>query len=280
MRPNLFIVGAQKAGSTTLFEILSKQKEIFMPEKKELRFFSYHYPKGFDWYYETYFAGKIGYKYLGEADPSYLTNFKVPERIKNDCGSDVKIIMIFRQPLKRAYSQYIMNKKLDPNKFREWVSYKFEDQLIKEKEGLIKSTYLHNGNYFKALNNYLKYFKRENIHIIFFDDLIKNKTKVIDELTSFLELDNIVLPEDTHKNKASLPKKEWMKLLYSNHYLIKRVRNFVIKNSAIKKPVQKLFTKQPPKLSDQSVKELTEFYFKDDITKLENLLEMDLEKWK
>lgn len=180
MRPNLFIVGAQKAGSTTLFEILSKQKEVFMPEKKELRFFSYHYPKGFDWYYETYFDDKIGFKYLGEADPGYLANYKVPKRIKNDCGSDVKIIMIFRQPLKRAYSQYIMNKKLDPKIFEEWVRYSFENQLMKEKKGLIKSTYLQNSMYFKALSNYLKSFKRENIHIIFFDDLIKNKTKVID----------------------------------------------------------------------------------------------------
>lgn len=99
-------------------------------------------------------------------------------------------------------------------------------------------------------------------------------------MTSFLELDEIVLPEDTHKNKASLPKKEWMKLLYSNHYLIKPVRDFVIKNSAIKKPIQKLFTKQPPKLSDQIVKELTELYFKDDIEKLEKLLKIDLAEWK
>ena len=149
-----------------MYHILSQQKEVFIPPKKELRFFSYHYDKGFDWYCNTYFKDAQNEKCIGEADPAYLSDERVPERILKHCGSSTKIIMIFRQPVKRAYSHYNMFKKFE--KFKNWVTYPFEEQLKLENSGDIKSNYISNGLYSKALNDYLKHFDRSNIHIIYF----------------------------------------------------------------------------------------------------------------
>ena len=100
-KPNFFIVGAQKAGTISLYHILSQQKEVFIPPERELRFFSYHYGKGFDWYCNTYFKDTQNEKCIGEADPDYLANEQVPKRILKHCGTSTKIIMLFRQLVKK-----------------------------------------------------------------------------------------------------------------------------------------------------------------------------------
>jgi hypothetical protein len=278
-KPNFFIVGAQKAGSTSLYHILSKQKDVFIPSKKELRFFSFHYPKGFDWYCNTYFKNTADYKLIGEADPSYLADENAPSRIAKHCGRDIKIVMILRQPVKRAYSQYIMNKKLNPEKFSEWVALPFESQLIKESNDLIDSNYLQNGCYYKAINNYLKSFNLENIHIILFDDFITDKQNTLNKLSKFLEIDEIQIPQDTHKNKSSVTRMSWMKVLYSDKKVIKKLRNLIL-DTRFNEVIKKIFTKEAPKISEDQIKKLTHLYFKDDIEKLEELLKLDLNNWK
>ena len=55
LKPSFFVVGAQKAGTTSLYEILKSHSEIFLPKKKEIRFFDFHYSKGLKWYLEKNF---------------------------------------------------------------------------------------------------------------------------------------------------------------------------------------------------------------------------------
>ncbi len=107
--PNFLVVGAEKAGTTSLALTLSKHPEIFMPEVKELRFFSEHnWDKGLDWY-TSHFAEAGDAKRLGEASPSYTWHphhDQVPERIFKTLGEDIQLIYLVRHPVDRLVSHY------------------------------------------------------------------------------------------------------------------------------------------------------------------------------
>ena len=71
--PNFFVVGAQKAGTTSFYDILATHPEVFVCKKKETRFFNFHYGKGFEWYLKTYFnTSQNNYLAIGEVNPGYL----------------------------------------------------------------------------------------------------------------------------------------------------------------------------------------------------------------
>ena len=123
MLPNFLIVGAAKAGTTSLFEYLGEHPQIFTPAKKEPKFFSYGcYPsplkgpgddlvesqivKNFD-EYKKLFDNSDAYPLRGEASPDslYYWNGAIP-KIKKILG-DVKIIIMIRNPANRAFSNYM-----------------------------------------------------------------------------------------------------------------------------------------------------------------------------
>ena len=73
--PNFLCVGAQKAGTTTLYEILRQHPDIFLPQKvKETKFFVFEekYAKGLDFYSQEYFRDYKGQKAIGEVDPAMM----------------------------------------------------------------------------------------------------------------------------------------------------------------------------------------------------------------
>lgn len=106
MLPNFLIVGAARAGTTSLYYYLKQHPDVFMSPKKEIDFFDVdkNFEKGLDWY-ERYFEGYTGQKAIGEASPLYMYLEKVPKRIAKVIP-DVKLIFILRNPVDRAYSHY------------------------------------------------------------------------------------------------------------------------------------------------------------------------------
>jgi hypothetical protein len=178
--PNLFLLGAAKAGTTTLYSILRRHPAVFMTSPKATRFFSKHhiYEKGLDWYLDTYFAGAEAYRVRGEATPSYLAQAEiVAPRIKAATpGLDAKLVAIFREPVERAYSHYWYNRN---KKGEEDLS--FEDALALEQKWAKDSVwpagrshtgaYFRNGQYARCVREYLRYFKRDQFLFLLFEDL-------------------------------------------------------------------------------------------------------------
>ena len=119
MLPNFLCVGAQKAGSSSLYKLLKSHPEIYISEKNELHFFNVeeNYKKGLQHYENFCEKGYKNQKLIGEFTPDYLQYSFVPSRIKNDLG-DVKIIIILRHPVDRAYSQFNFHKMLNHEKIR------------------------------------------------------------------------------------------------------------------------------------------------------------------
>ena len=112
-KPNFFCIGAQKCGTTSLFNLLVEHEDIFLPSVKEDHFFDVdeRFNKGLDWYLDQYFKDANNEKIVGSITPDYLFFNKCPKRIFNLLGKDIKLIIILRNPVDRAYSHYLMSKR-------------------------------------------------------------------------------------------------------------------------------------------------------------------------
>src|SRR5437016_5579333 len=109
--PHFIIIGAQRCGTTSLFEYLARHPSFSLPSQKELHFFDYQYHNGADWYRKQ-FPLLLGGVITGEASPYYLLHPHVPRRIR-DWNPDVKLIVLLRNPVDRAYSHYYHEVRLE-----------------------------------------------------------------------------------------------------------------------------------------------------------------------
>ena len=115
--PNFFIVGAPRAGTTSLYRYLRRHPQVFMPAVKEPHFFAninpdpdqrHLFPAMDEGQYVRLFRGALHYRAIGEASPSYLVTKGAAERIKARVPN-AKIIMLLRDPTERAFSHYLMD---------------------------------------------------------------------------------------------------------------------------------------------------------------------------
>ncbi|VAW40998.1 hypothetical protein MNBD_GAMMA01-793 [hydrothermal vent metagenome] len=189
---DFIVVGAQKSGTTSLYQYLKCHPEIFLPDKKELEFFYRDelFSRGYDWYIDTFFKDATNDSKIGEVSPQYMFDESIPYRIKS-CCPDVKVIMILRSPIERAYSHYKMScrRSLEDRSFSEVVeSYINRDGTDGDKISCLDPNheYIRFGEYGRILSEYLKYFERNKILIIFTDDLKRNAQSVMNSVFGFI----------------------------------------------------------------------------------------------
>ena len=173
MKVRIFIVGAPKAGTTSLHYYLNEHPEILMSSVKEPDFFLEKEIDDLGLYYGTtrietsdkyhnLFSDKKDEEIFGESSVSYLYYPEVPKRIK-EYNTEAKIIIMLRNPVDRAFSHYLMDFKLG------LLSDKFED-VFNKKEGLKFQQYFLLGNYYEQVKRYFDKFSKENVHIIWYSD--------------------------------------------------------------------------------------------------------------
>lgn len=108
VRPDIFICGVMKSGTTILHDYICTHPDIVSGSQKEIHYFSLHYDKGPDWYNEHFKAVEPGKRTI-DASPTYFdaaNTAQIPRLINAYC-SDPKIIVITRDPVERAISQFI-----------------------------------------------------------------------------------------------------------------------------------------------------------------------------
>lgn len=112
-RPAFLIAGAQKAGTTYLYQELCAHPHVIPALTKEIHFFDSNYQRGLDWYLGFFpRASKLAMgRISGEASPDYLVHPLAAERIANDLP-DTKVIILLRDPVKRAFSQFLHERRL------------------------------------------------------------------------------------------------------------------------------------------------------------------------
>jgi len=208
--PNFLIIGAQKSGTTSLHDILSQHPQANMSEVKEINFFTDEskYKKGLN-YYKTYFKNPgSNHKITGESSPGYICYPKVPERILNDLGKDVKLVLILRDPIKRAFSQYWNSRR---NLRQHLTEQQVIDKYLSHEFSEESRNFFSRGAYIKYIKEYLKYIDEAHINIIVLEELIHNQKKGLQELYRFLGI-------DIHDGLQELPKPLNPAIIYKNPF--------------------------------------------------------------
>lgn len=193
--PDFLIIGAQKAGTTSLFNYINEYAQNFIsPKTKELYFFSENYNKGIPWY-KAHFPLKTKNGYLtGEATPDYLYYHKCAKRIHENYP-DLKIIVLLRNPIDRAYSQY--NFQRNSNKTKAYNPLSFEEAIKDEQTQTITEeftynykyrSYLKRGHYYEQLKKWLEYYPEEQFMFIESEDFYNNTESYLGEVFNFLGL--------------------------------------------------------------------------------------------
>ena len=182
--PQALIVGVMKCGTEALSTFLAIHPDIAMQLKLQtVLFFNEHYMKGYDWYKSQMPCSSEGQITI-EKSPQYFTSRFVPERI-HEMNSSMKLIMIVREPIKRAISHYAHVLNIKPGLYR----YSFE-KTITGPLGNIDSSHetMSRSLYSVQLKRWLEYFKMDQIHIVNGDNFKVNQAKELKKIEKFLGL--------------------------------------------------------------------------------------------
>jgi hypothetical protein len=203
--PSFIIIGEQKCGTSSLYTYLVRHPNILAPLRKEIHFFDNDYHFGLNMYKANFptikeieqISKNNGICITGEASPNYLSNPSVPKRVRETLPN-VKLVVILRNPVKRAYSHYQMTKRDG------FETLSFEDAIQYEKkcidEGKISWSrqhrifnethfpYLMRGLYADNLKRWFELFPKNQILILKNEDLKKNTTETLLNIHEFLGL--------------------------------------------------------------------------------------------
>ncbi len=174
MLPNFLCIGTYRAGTTWLYKVLREHPDVFVPDEKEIMFFSNHYLKGIEWY-EKFFNVYQGQKYAAEICPTYLSNSKAPERIRRHLH-DVKLAVILRNPVDQIFSMYNLFQLRGYTK-KDLFSFLSGDKTL-----------LNHVLYFRHLSRYLQFFDSQKIIVMFYEDLKDDPKTFLANLYSFLDI--------------------------------------------------------------------------------------------
>lgn len=211
--PNFLIVGAPKAGTTSLYAWLKQHPSVFVSSVKEPCYFVEDYRGGFhDWdQYARLFEAARHQPAIGEASTAYLASPESPSWIKRELG-DVRIIISLRNPVDRAWSMYSW---MVMEGFEPLTSFSaaLETEQYRQQSARFKATnpeywrdylYFSGGLYVGQVCRFLDTF--QNVHVIVFDDLVRNPSEVFAKLCQFLEIDASICPNFTAENRSRFPR--------------------------------------------------------------------------
>lgn len=285
--PNFFIVGAAKAGTTSLHAYLSVHPQVFMPSLKEPHYFAdFELSPEFDNFlpvirrrrdYQDLFKDSGGFAAIGEASPSYLCDAEAAERIKSAIPN-AKIIISLRNPVERAYSHYLM----DFNRGSESLPFEqaLEFDLARQEKGWGKSSqYIELGLYARQVKSFVDTFGRERVYVVLFEDLVRDTRATMQGIARFLGIDPDAYPasafsqihnpyEESRGPMARAILRMAPLRIFAKSWIPQRVRT-IVRNRL-------LFADKPKVPLGQDTRRAVAVRFEKDLQALEQLLERDL----
>jgi hypothetical protein len=202
------IIGAQRAGTTSLYHYLVQHPCVAPPLRKEVHFFDFAYDNGPDWYLahfptimdralHRFFKGSC--YVTGEASPYYLFHPHVPARLA-ELLPGAKLIVMIRNPADRAISHYHRErmKGREPLSLVEAIECE-ERRLAAEAEARVpdplfqgsehhRHSYLARGRYAEQLGRWLRHFPREQICVVPAEHLFRDPAQTYRSILEFLGL--------------------------------------------------------------------------------------------
>jgi hypothetical protein len=189
------ILGTQKGGTTALAKNISNHPDIYIdkdddPRKSEIHFFDINWKRGIDFYKKKFNYSK---KMVGEKTPDllYLT-YTFP--LIQSVNPYIKIIILLRNPIYRAYSSWKLVKKYfgESRTFEKAINDELQYKLKENKTFFTAMThYLQRGLYYKQIKELYKWFPKQNILILISENVKNNMEKYYNQVYEFLNLNTI-----------------------------------------------------------------------------------------
>jgi len=294
MIPNFLIIGAQKAGTTSLINYLSKHPDIYVPEDKEISCFydDANYNKRFINYpFMKYYDNWKGQKYAGNAPVNTLYFAETTSKRIYDFNPSIKLIAILRNPIERLYSAYwfFVRCGLETESFES--ALKREVYLLKHgkfKE-LSDLTYVSHGFYYRQLMNFYKHFDKKQFLILLYDDFKIDPPQTLKSIYNFLEVKEYVDNDLVNKkyNVSSKAKIQSIHNFIFRDHFIKHIYKRALPEG-IRYKVRINFIKKILKINlekfnyppiDSSTKKYLLKIFEEHNNKLQSLLGRELNSW-
>ena len=292
--PNLFIIGAAKAGTTALYDYLAQHPQVFLSRVKEPMFFSRdeYYARGLDWYEGAYFEGAEAYPVRAEATPHYLYwSEKVAPRIKEVYEQrPVKFMVSLRDPVSRAYSWYW-------NMVREGREELDFDQALRIEEYRLKQNrdelyrlgsmvygYSAGSRYASLLQPYLEFFPREDFFFVFQDDLKSRVNETCENIFDFLGIEPSMQINTSNSNPAAMPRSRLLHKTLKQRSLLKVfIKRFIpgrVRRSLKSTMIQANLKETPYVPLDPQLDHKLRLSYRTEVEKLEKITGRELSSWK
>ena len=287
--PNFFIVGAQKAGTTSLYHYLNQHPEVYMSPRKEPHYFEGMHqeyrrpgrrsvPVSDLAEYEALFEGASGERAIGEASASYLYSSRAPGLIKSRVP-DAKLIAILRNPADRAYSNFLHCVQVGREPLGSFAAaLQAEESRMRDKWGPLWY-YKDKGFYYAQVKRYFDAFGRDQVGVWLYEDLRNDAFGTLGEVFRFLGVDERFVPDTSvEHNPSGVPR---------GGRLYTGVRALTARNPVLVEKVlparlrgyvkNRIFVKPPP--FPPELREDLSHSYKEDILRLGELIERDLSAW-
>jgi len=273
------ICGAPKAGTTSLHRYLEAHPQICMSDPKETDFFQHNYDKGWE-YFESCFDSSSKTCVFGEASPGNMIHPKAPRRIARHFP-DACLFFVLRNPIERAYSQYLYGVMRGTDSPTRSFS-----ELIRDEDDPWGRRVLELGLYHKQLTRFEQYFPRDQMWVGLFRDFKESNQAFVRRMLKFLEVDTSTpIEADQQHNTTRYPRsKGLLRLVYSlwepveavlpettlDHLegVRSRVRDLLFQKGDQKKPAMK-----------PADREYLRDYYSEPNRRLEEWLGQDLSHW-
>ena len=310
--PNFFVVGAPKAGTTSLYHYLDQHPQIYMsPIKEPCYFASEVRPENIseefqqqisremsalqeyldspmcakrfgglalEWeHYLRLFQNVKTEKAIGEASVCYLWSKTAAGNIFSRIPG-AKIIMILRNPAERAFSQYLhaVTNGLVRKSFREQL----QASLRRDSDKFdVLYPFLEFGQYYEQVKRYLELFPRENVRIYFFEEYQKQPSRTLVDVFCFLNVDSSFTPDTSQRHLEPLvPRSIAISYLLKRYGVWQRVKE--LSPRALRSVLRALaFRRRKSLVMDPEDRAYLIDYYEEDMRNLANLLDRDLRDW-
>jgi hypothetical protein len=273
------ICGVPKAGTTSLHHYLDAHPQICMSDPKETDFFQHNYDKGWE-YFDECFDPSPEARMFGETSPGNMIHPKAPRRIAHHFP-DARLFFVLRNPIERAYSQYLYGIMRGTNSPTESFS-----ELIRNQDNPWGRRILELGLYYEQLARFERYFPRNQMWVGLFQDFKENNQAFVRRMLEFLELDTStsIEIEDQHNTTRYPRSKVLLRMSYSMWEPVEavltetalsqlkglrsRVRNLLFQEGEQEKPAMK-----------SADREYLRNYYAEPNCRLEEWLGQDLSHW-
>lgn len=284
--PNFIVGGAIKAGTSSLHQYLKQHPEIFVPDRKELRYFAYdrnnefciQHPEAFpiksaEQYLQEFstVAGEIA---IGEVSPNYLASNIAPSEI-HSFFPEMKLIFSLRNPIDSAYSAYQMDVRAGRETRPVELALATNERRVER------------YRYYNYLKEWYKIFNSEQIFVVSFDNLISNPEATMKEIFAFLGVDSSYTPsiENVATNSGGLPETFISTKVYRATLALRRIdvarraRAYMPQFAyAYYRKMRDSSLKKAPPISNALRSDLCNYY-REDVYALKELTKLQVEKW-